>query len=596
MDNSDCSVDGLEEKKLEHGINHDDSNTTLQDPTIQSCASTNTSSDGVRNHDHFRMETAWAQVEAEYSYKQMAQGPQSPSSSHHVSPLMGLSESIDGKPTSFMQMNRHHGTKDRNSQVNHTETTSLMQQSVLRPSLIERYRTFLQKHEPSLDILERIMERFVFYRYLFNHDHSGMKIELYYAAWNILRWVNDVVLVGWGEGMGMTIGTRNQWLGNKTEMESTQTFQAWAVSRIHVIVPVLRAILTATTCVYPALEAWSRRPVNSRPKIPGCPLQYPESQQEEEWKYATTTDVSPRSRRLQWESRQSNAANLSYWVERIRFVSRLTLLAISWWARHRRQRERTTDVSAVPSLLRRGGELDPCEELLPITAADSAAAAAQYKGKRTGRRSVSSTAGHTTSSSDASIGLAFVKYLNKLISAKHNILYFHIVGELLHILRPLYWSRSESTAWKRRATPSDSVPHNQSNLRFSLWKSWLISLVMDILSDEILDITTGCKTHLASNKSGQRRTSLMSQSTGRNVPYSSVTSVVQSEQDELTWRRGRRSLYLLRSPVYGSVTLPIMTAVTRVLSKIPSFGLGRWASEYILDMMSYWNEHRFMLE
>ena len=540
------------------------------------------------NHTHFRMETAWAQAGVDYSpQNNKAQSPLE--DVHHVSPLMARSDSTD--------VTRRRGGRITDTQIqpkNDTPTDCLIKQPPIKLSLIEQYRTFLQKHEPSLDILERIMERFVFYRYLFNHDHSGMKIELYYAAWNIIRWVNDVVLMGWGDGMGMTIGTRNDWLGHETtgtQLKDRTTFQNWVLSRMHMVVPILRAILTVTTCVYPALEAWARRPISSRPNY-GTALPCNESQQQVEWKYATTTDLAPKTRRLNWETRQSRAAELSYGVERIRFVSRLALLSISWWARRNREQNNKEKVAAVPSLIRRGGELDPCEDLLPLAAVDTAAAVTQYKGKRTGRRSTSTTA----PASNNAKGTSFVRHLGQLISSKHNILYFHIVGELLHILRPLYWSRSESIDWKQRANASNgNQARRNSKFSLSLWRAWLMSLIMDVVSDELLDITTGCTAHQATGRYG-KRPSLFSRSTRQNAPASSVSSVLEREQEELTWRRGRRSMYLLRSPAYGAITLPIMTAFTRVISKIPSFGLGRWASEYILDMMSYWNEHRFMLE
>lgn len=601
-------IDSREEKKLEYAIGGCDSDTQLKDLLSSSSAKISdnehfqmetawTETDRV---DHFRMEIAWAQAEADHAKEnsRSAQDPLENGETHHVSSLMARSDSVErtcGVSNTFASK-----TNGEKIQQSNGPLMSLVHQPAIKSSMIQRYRTFLQKHEPSLDILERIMERFVFYRYLFNHDHSGIKIELYYAALSIIRWVNDVVLVGWGDGMGMTIGNRREWLGDEgaidSDMNGAKYFQKWVLSRMHVVVPVLRAILTATTCVYPALEAWARRQTNCRSFL-GTELPCNESQQQqEEWKYATTADLAPQTRRLQWERRQSRAADLSYWVERIRFVSRLALMSISWWARHNREQNKKENMIAVPPLIRRGAELDPSEELLPLAAADTAAAVTQYKGKRTGRRSVSnaSTKIPRYPTSTRENGSSFVKYLRDVISSKHNILYFHIVGELLHILRPLYWSHSESIDWRRRAAVNQGA-RRTTLFSNSLWKAWLLSLVMDVISDELLDITTGCGTHPSSNGKSSRH-SLLSRSTGRTAPTSPMSSVVQSEQEELTWRRGRRSLYLLRSPVYSAITLPLMTAVTRVISKIPSFGLGRWASQYILEMMGYWNEHRFMLE
>ena len=598
MDNHDVNDDGhLEEKKLEcdNGLYKPDAR-----PKYSQAEDTRTSAEASsESFDHFRMETAWAQAEAEYSNKNSnAKVPQSlvgDSDSYNISPLMARVDSTNNTSTCF-------GCEvdGQNKQGDDILTTRLTQQPSVKLSIVQRYRHFLQKHEPSLDIVERIMERFVFYRYLFNHDHSGMKIELYYAAWNIIRWVNDVVLMGWGDGMGVTAGSRNEWLGRKTESSATKAmstpFQEWALPKMHVIVPVLRAILTAISCVYPALEAWSRKPMLSRPTIHGTPISYDDSRQQEEWEYATTSDLCPKARRLQWEIRQGRAAGLSHRVERIRFVTRLALLSISWWARHQRRQNNKEKSFAVPSLLRRGGDLDPCEELLPLEAVDTAAAVSEYKGKRTGRRSISTPATSKVSSTVVAKGHSLINSISDVIKKKQNIIYFHILGELLHILRPFYWSRCESIEWKSKTSSSVRKYQHNSVSPSSLWKSWLLSLIMDIVSDEILDITTGCKTQQAGNRNSQKRPSFFSRSTERNTSYSSLQPVIQSEQDELAFRRSRRAMYLLRSPVYKAITLPVMTAATKIISKVPSFGLGRWASEYILDMLSYWNEHRFMLE
>ena len=541
-----------------------------------------------------RMEAAWAQAQAEYSKRMNRSQPQSPyNGDNNVSPLMAtFSDPNSLNKLSSRLTDESPACNSLNVQGQQRTKICQMQQPATKPSAIQRYRIFLQKHEPSLDILERIMERFVFYRYLFKHDHGGMHIELYYAAWNIIRWMNDVVLVGWGTGMGVTVGRREEWLGDSTTDSNTKSIQDRIFAKMHTVVPVLRGILAATTCVYPALEAWSRRPISCRPNIQGTEMN--DSLNREEWRYATTTDSSPRSRRMQWESRQSRAADLSYRVERIRFVARLALLSISWWARYRRKclhdkENGTTNnsvTSLVPSLLRQGGELDPCEELLPLDMADVHAATKQYVGKRTGRRSVPTAPATISSYTKASQGNLFVKYLSELISSKHNILYFHVVGELLHILRPMYWARSESIDWKYRT----STARHGSTFSASIWKAWLLSLLMDLISDELLDVTTGCQTHQAPKRN---KSPFMSRST---TTSSDAQSVQQSEQEELEWRRSRRSLYLLRSPVYSAITLPVVTCLTKILTTIPSFGFGRWASEYILDMLSYWNEHRFMLE
>ena len=542
--------------------------------------------------------------------------------------------------------------------------TTLTTTSKTRTSttLLQKYRTLLQKHEPSLNLLEHVMERFVFYRLFFKHDHRGIRTELYYAAWNVIRWINDVVLVGWGEGMGLTVGKREEWLvvggdggvgvvakdNTKSSRATTESMQDVLLSKLTHVVPLLRAILTATTCIYPAMEAWSRSSLHSHhPSRYGYPLlssygvvnaqaqQQQQYREEYEWA-ATTTDPSPRKRHDEWERRQSHAAHVSYRLERVRFCGRLALLLISWWARQRRtclqneENENNNNDSgirqvgrkiekgvSVPSLLRRGGELDPYESMIPLEEAEDEAKVVHYVGRRTGRRSVARASGasqmatsrRSNSGSRETKRWSFVRWLSDLVSAKNNILYVYAVGELLHILRPLYWSNTECNAWKRRSfKPMNELggkrnTHRGSSYSLTIWKGWWISLIMDLVSDKLLQMT------LSEGDSPRSNTtkipfisSFLSLVGGRNsTSHSSSSSspspaAEQAMHHELEDRRSRHRLYLLRSPVYNSVTLPVATLIGRILTMLPTFGLGRWAAEYMLDMMSYWNEHRFMLE
>ena len=530
-------------------------------------------------------------------------------------------------------------------------------------TLIQKYRHFLQKHQPSLDLLESIMERFVFYGYLFKHDHRGISTELYYAAWNIIRWANDVVLVGWGEGMGITFGKREEWLlrlprsltsldgdasPTRAKKIKNNTLSELVLAKMNSAVPILRAILTATTCVYPAMEAWSRRSPHSQHPAYGTPLSLYSSgdddtqtrqqqfQQEYQLMATTSADSSPHKRQSDWEARQSRAANVSCRLERIKFLSRLALLSISWWAQYerrkksqddddssddKRKRKKKREKTLLPSLLRRGGELDPYEQLVPLKDVEDEAKVVQYVGRRTGRRSISRASSairekqppqqpsDSIASSISSIGSTFVKWLSKQASSKNRILYIYAVGELLHILRPFYWSNAEKKEWKSKSSSARRLlPHNNSKTSYSfgLWKAWWISLLMDLISDKLLQLTHDGASDTQSTAnvtSQQRRGSFLGRPGGKNnhrQQQQSLTSLSpsaeQAKLEELEWRRSRHTMYLLRSPMYNAVTRPLATFIGKIVSMIPSFGLGQWAAEYVLDMMSYWNDNRFMLE
>jgi len=517
---------------------------------------------------------------------------------------------------------------------NNSQTTATEQINSNKHTLLQRYRCFLQKHEQSLDFAGNIMERFLFYGYLFKHDHRGTSIEMYYAAWNIIRWMNDVVLEGWGEGLGTTIGRREEWLleipakSSSSSSSRTRTIMGLSSSYcnkttilqlLNKVVPVLRAIVTATTCIYPAMEAWSRRRI-SHPSDYGTPLlpyseeseqQHQSNQQEYETMFAITTDLPLQKRRREWEGRQCRAAQVSYRLERVRFLARLALLSISWWGQRHRRRQCTREeddgdarrlshranteedrTALLPSLLRRGGELDPYEQLVPLIDAEEEANVVQYVGRRTGRRSVVArkssfrtwSRGGLSSSFVSNASASFAKWLSQLASSKSKVLCIYAVGEVLHILRPLYWSRAQNKEWHgRRSYSFRKIPRNPLSYSFAIWRAWWISLLMDLVSDKLLRVAGG--------GDGTRRHPQI----GLNgiVP---PPSAEQAKLEELDWRRGRLKLYLLRSPAYNAVTRPLATLIGRIVSAIPSLGLGRWASDYALDVMSYWNDNHFMLE
>ncbi|KAK1735821.1 hypothetical protein QTG54_013527 [Skeletonema marinoi] len=400
------------------------------------------------------------------------------------------------------------------------------QQLLETPSLLSRYKTFLQNHSSLLSLIEMIMERFVFYGHLFKTTHQYddeergiLQMEMYYATWNIIRWINDVVLLGVGGGMGLTVGTREEWLllqesclsnnnNNNNSNDNKLSLNQWIRTRLDTIIPIIRATLTATTCIYPAVEAFSRRT-------------------------NTTTNHHHRIENDDWDGRRHKAAIVTYRLERVRFMGRMCLLVISWWARLQRKRQqqqqqqqqsqkKESDTTIIPLLLQRGGELDPYEQVVPLKHAEDEA--------------------------------------------------------------------------RQRGGMYNS---------WSIWKAWLVSLLMDLISDKLLRLTNnsgggGDAAVMNNHRQGSSVRRGSKQSAQQHQHYQSYPSSPSSAEEanlaELEWRRSRHGLYLLRSPMYDVVTRPVASFIARVVSMVPSMGLGRWAAEYVLDMMSYWNDNHFMLE
>lgn len=565
-------------------------------PTIAGTGSGNTC---TVNADHVdrRLDAAWADAERQFEASQTSPPKSPPHADENylgdVSVMNGHGddwrggELLSSDSDVTLQVSNRASSAPLSIHTNYCQKTELL--ATNNQTLIHKYRVFLQKNQTSLDLIEHVMERFVFYGHLFKHDHTGIGTEMYYAAWNIIRWINDVVLKGWGEGIGMTFGTREDWFSPSTTCRylgmGKESISDTIFLRLSSAVPLIRTILTATTCIYPAMEAWSRRSLHSRPSYGMSRMLHHD-----------TTDQQGRQR--DWEKSQCRAAQLSYRLERVRFVARLALLSFSWWAQYRRRcstekdgNERRRMLLLPPPLLKRGGELDPYEKLVPLQDAEEEAKVAQYVGRRTGRRSIPSSPSRSCASPYGSISSAILTLLSGLNNSKNRILYFYAVGELLHILRPLYWSHAESKRWQRRFS-SGNVLHNQQAIiatsTFSSWKAWCISLLIDMISDKLLQINVD-------GDSTCHRKLLAKSSVGRHS-HQRPPSVELAQLEELERRGSRHMLYLLRSPIYNAVTLPLATFVAKIVSKIPSFGFARWAAEYILDLMSYWTSNRFMLE
>ena len=86
-------------------------------------------------------------------------------------------------------------------------------------------------YEPSFDLLQHLIERFVFYSLLFKRDRSDANAELYYAAWNLFPWANDVILVRWGEGMGTTVTPAGKRSFTRRHADHARTKQRAHLSR-----------------------------------------------------------------------------------------------------------------------------------------------------------------------------------------------------------------------------------------------------------------------------------------------------------------------------------------------------------------------------
>ena len=140
-------------------------------------------------------------------------------------------------------------------------------------------------------------------------------------------------------------------------------------------------------------------------------------------------------------------------------------------------------------------------------------------------------------------------------SATSNNLLFAF-GELLHILRPV-----TSTTLANRMGQDSFVP-------------WITALLMDMISNQITQAAL-------SNRVGQQKDASGTAKFSPNHPTAT----------ELTRRKTRWMLYLLRAPVWGKFSGDLLRAGRGV--NVPGT---KWLMKWVLGWLVYVQKHHFMLE
>ena len=130
-----------------------------------------------------------------------------------------------------------------------------------------------------------------------------------------------------------------------------------------------------------------------------------------------------------------------------------------------------------------------------------------------------------------------------------------MIGELLHILRPLYWASAEAQHY----TIHQQLDGASSSSSLAFLKPWLVTLAMDLTSLGLL--------------SNQRRN--------------------RWSIEEWNRRRMKLFLYLLRSPVWSRVTSPVLERSSWVIQKFPFWG--KFIDAYLWDFIMYW-KHPYVSE
>lgn len=404
-------------------------------------------------------------------------------------------------------------TEQRNSVSSITRITAIY---------LDKYRRFLQRNRFALSLAEDGLGRLVLYaprrivsqseENLYNNNGKILP-ETLYACINLWSLLNDTIYHGFGEGNGLTVGTVDQPFDGLSSSKMETRGKA---------ILLLRAILSVIECMAPSLEvsAYSKN----------------------DWKRRST------------HHRHLNALFMSSKIERVKFICRIGILTLNYYERIiflASRKDSAMHVLSSLGILEEGGLLEPNEHLTHSKHEHERIKKLLYVGKRTGRQMrydenqvQSNMPIIATATPGVKIGMV-------------------LLGDLLHIYRPLYYVQS--------SLRNERIGGSKG--RHAMIKSWVISLVLDLLSQRL--IIAGKTVHKGSD--------------GHAVNIFST-----STKEELYHRKMRLALYLLRSPIWTMATYPIAEKISRVLAHVPL--IGQPLVDYIMDVFNYWSKWHFMLE
>lgn len=395
---------------------------------------------------------------------------------------------------------------------------------------LEKYRRFLQRNRFVLSLIEDGLGRLVLYapsRFIyqseedFYDDNSKVLPETLYAFINIWSLLNDAIYHGFGRGNGLTVGSLDR---------PVDGFCHKKIETRAKVIMLLRTILSMIECMAPSLEvsAYSR--------------------------HGRRRSNSQSLGTSQAHHRHLNALTMSSKIEKIKFICRMALFALNYSEQIKSftlQKDNAMNVLSNMGVLQEGGLLEPNEHLTFSRDENERVKKLLYVGKRTGRQ--------------IRYNVNQVQNVMPLTAAatpttKIGML---ILGELMHVYRPLYYVQS--------SLRNESVGGNKG--RHGMVKSWIVSLVMDLLSQRLIIA-------------------------GKTVRKGGSECVVdissESTKEEMYRRKMRLAMYLLRSPVWNMATYPIAEKISRVIAHVPL--VGKPLVHYLMDVLNYWQRWHFMQE
>ena len=151
--------------------------------------------------------------------------------------------------------------------------------------------------------------------------------------------------------------------------------------------------------------------------------------------------------------------------------------------------------------------------------------------------------------------------------------YLRMAGEVIHILRPVIYVSAV-----RRAGPK-----NKS------WTPFVLSLILEVLSIRCASVASSGK--IAASSSSMPKEEIFARAVKKLLTGANATQTCKDEMGEIRRRRGLFAMYLMRSPLFDSLTLPIVQRIAGAFSGLP--GVGESIESMLIDTLFYYHRLHF---
>jgi hypothetical protein len=138
-----------------------------------------------------------------------------------------------------------------------------------------------------------------------------------------------------------------------------------------------------------------------------------------------------------------------------------------------------------------------------------------------------------------------------------------VAGEILHMIRPVLYVASLRMYGRRS------------------WRPWILSLLIDATSQKALDYACQHSQHVSLKFS---KTPDLSRSTISALYANQGIVWNRDEMDEITRRKLLLLFYLIRDPLFASMTRPVIQRLVSVSRRVPLLPIG-WISERLVDLL-----------